>query len=172
MFKQTWKQKDTKGAQTKPTSGKGQAPTDGPDQAEEISVGPTTPPNPSALFQKGVESMQKTMIQHDTENQAGAASGSVTASISANPPQKGQNSTFAEMQDGGQAQTANNEPKSDQANSAATLDHSMLQSPASSFQKGPENMNMTMGKEDAKNQVITAATVATIASPATPAGKN
>eukprot|EP00961_Rhodomonas_salina_P202423 2730218-Rhodomonas_salina.1 len=63
--------------------------------------------------------MQKTMIQHDTENQAGTASGSVTASIPANPLEKGQNSTFAERQDGGQAQTANNEPKSDQANSAA-----------------------------------------------------
>ena len=96
MFKPTGKKKGTKEAQATPTSGTGPAPADGPGQAQEKSVGPTTPPNPSTLFQKGLESMQKMMAQQDTENQAGAASGTATASIPANPEKKDENQRSAE----------------------------------------------------------------------------
>eukprot|EP00961_Rhodomonas_salina_P091217 1227920-Rhodomonas_salina.1 len=96
MFKSTGKKKGAKEAQAMPTSGMGLASADGPDQAQGTSVELTTPPNPYALFQKELESMQKMMVQQDTGNQAGAASGTATASTPANPEKKDENQMSAE----------------------------------------------------------------------------
>eukprot|EP00961_Rhodomonas_salina_P280909 3795118-Rhodomonas_salina.1 len=64
-----------------PTSGTGLAPTDGPGQAQGISVGPTTPPNPSALLPEIRQALPVELLP---------------SSIPANPGEKGENQTFSE----------------------------------------------------------------------------